>query len=283
MNVVVTGAAGQLGTETTAAWTAAGDKVTGLRRADLDLTRTADIHRVLAALRPALVINCSADNGVDAAESDPLPPLAVNAWAVASLARACAEFGATFIHYSTDFVFDGTADRPYGEDDGPNPKSVYGMTKLLGEMLAADAPRHYVVRVESLFGGQVMHSSIDRIWARMASGETAMAFADRTISPSFVSDIVWATRALVEAQAPTGLYHCVNSGLASFFEVADHLRVLGGFSPELLRPGRVAEANLQAPRPMFTALSNQKLRDHGIPMPEWRDAIARYVADRRRA
>ena len=281
MNVVVTGAAGQLGTETTAAFIEAGHQVTGLRRADLDLTRSADIHRVIGALQPELVINCAADNGVDAAESDPLPPLAVNAWAVASLARACAELGATFIHYSTDFVFDGSADRPYTEDDGPNPKSVYGMTKLLGEMLATDAPRHYVLRVESLFGGQVMHSSIDRIWDRMASGVTAMAFADRTISPSFVTDIVWATGALVKAQVPSGLYHCVNSGLASFFEVADHMRELGGFSPELLKAGRVAEAALPAPRPRFTALSNQKLRDHGIPMPEWRDAIARYVASRR--
>ena len=281
MNVVVTGAAGQLGTETTAAWTAAGHIVAGLRRADLDLTRPADISRVMDRLRPELVINCSADNGVDAAESDALPPLAVNAWAVASLARACAEFGATFIHYSTDFVFDGTADRPYGEDDGPNPKSVYGMTKLLGEMLATDAPRHYVLRVESLFGGRVRHSSIDRLWGRMASGETAMAFADRTISPSFVTDIVWATRTLVEAHAPAGLYHCVNTGHASFFEVADYVRTLGGFPAELLKAGRVAEASLPAPRPMFTALSNQKLRDIGIPMPEWRDAIARYVSDLR--
>ena len=281
MNVVVTGAAGQLGTETTAAWTAAGHNVTGLRRTDLDLTRSADIRRAIDRLRPDLLINCSADNGVDAAQTNPLPALAVNAWAVASLARACAELGAAFIHYSTDFVFDGAADRPYREDDGPNPKSVYGMTKLLGEMLAADAPRHYVLRVESLFGGKVMHSSIDRLWERMAAGSLAMAFADRTISPSFVTDIAWATRTLVESQAPNGLYHCVNTGHASFFEVADHVRNLGGFSTNLLAAGRVAEAGLPAPRPMFTALSNQKLRDNGIPMPDWRDGIARYVADRR--
>jgi dTDP-4-dehydrorhamnose reductase len=281
VNVVVTGAAGQLGTETTAAWTAAGHIVTGLRRTDLDLTRPADIRRVMDRLRPELVINCSADNGVDAAERDALAPLAVNAWAVASLARACADLGATFVHYSTDFVFDGTSSRPYSEGDRPNPKSVYGMTKLLGEMLATDAPRHYVLRVESLFGGDVRHSSIDRLWERMAAGQPAMAFADRTISPSFVTDIAWATRTLVESQPPAGLYHCVNTGHASFFEVADHVRTLGGFPRELLTPGRVAEAGLAAPRPMFTALSNQKLRDLGIPMPEWRDAIARYVAGRR--
>jgi dTDP-4-dehydrorhamnose reductase len=281
VNVVVTGAAGQLGTETATAWTTAGHIVTALKRADLDLTKAADIHRAMDRLRPDLVINCSADNGVDAAESNALPPLAVNAWAVAALARASAELGATFIHYSTDFVFDGTSNRPYREDDGPNPKSVYGMTKLLGEMLAADAPRHYVLRVESLFGGEVRHSSIDRLWDRMAAGQPAMAFADRTISPSFVRDITWATRTLVESHAPTGLYHCVNTGHASFFDVADHLRALGGFSTDLLTAGRVAEASLPAPRPMFTALSNQKLRDIGIPMPDWRDAISRYVTDRR--
>jgi dTDP-4-dehydrorhamnose reductase len=219
---------------------------------------------------------------VDAAEAAPLPPLAANAWGVASLARLSTDVGATFVHYSTDFVFDGCTDRPYTEDDPPNPKSVYGMTKLLGEMLAADAPRHYVLRVESLFGGPAARSSIDRMWSLMEGGQPAMAFSDRIVSPTFVEDAIEATRALVERRAPAGLYHSVNTGHASWFDVVDHMRQLAGFAQSLLSGGRASEAGFAAPRPMFAALSNQKLRDAGIAMPPWQDAIARYVNARRR-
>ena len=156
------------------------------------------------------------------------------------------------------------------------------MTKLLGEMLAADAPRHYVLRVESLFGGHTGRSSLDRLWALMEAGQPAMAFSDRVVSPSFVEDVITATRALVERRAPAGLYHCVNTGHASWFDVVDHMRASAGFAKGLLSAGRAADAGLPAPRPMFAALSNHKLRDAGIEMPSWQDAIARFVTGRRR-
>ena len=282
MKVVVTGAAGQLGAATALAWTAAGHEVSGLTRTDLDLTNPARVRAVIEAIRPELIINCAADNGVDAAEATPLPPLATNAWAVRTLARLAADLDCTLVHYSTDFVFDGETDRPYSEDDAPNPRSVYGMTKLLGEMLAADAPRHYVLRVESLFGGATGGSSIDRLWTMMASGEQAAAFSDRVVSPSFVDDVVEATRALVERGAHAGLYHCVNTGHATWLEVTDHLRQLGGFPANLLSARRAADTAFPAPRPLFAALSNTKLREAGIPMPHWQDAMARYATRRQR-
>jgi dTDP-4-dehydrorhamnose reductase len=282
VKVVVTGAAGQLGAATARAWSDAGHAVSGLTRSDLDITSPASVRTVIGELRPDLIINCAADNRVDAAQSEPLPPLAVNAWAVGTLARTAADFDATLVHYSTDFVFDGETDRPYTESDAPNPRSVYGMTKLLGEMLAADAPRHYVLRVESLFGGATGGSSIDRLWSAMAAGKLATAFSDRVLSPSLVDDVIEATRALVEQQAAPGLYHCVNTGHASWFEVIDELRQLGGFPPAVLAAGRAADTGFAAPRPMFAALSNQKLREAGIAMPSWQDALARYVNGRRR-
>jgi dTDP-4-dehydrorhamnose reductase len=277
VKVVVTGAAGQLGAATVIAWTVAGHEVTGLTRADLDIARPDDVRRVMGDLRPDLIINCAADNRVDAAQTDPLPPLAANSWAVRSLARAASDLAAVFVHYSTDFVFDGESNRPYTEDDGPNPRGVYGMTKLLGEMLAADAPRHYVLRVESLFGGHTARSSIDRMWSMMAAGKAAVAFSDRVVSPSYVEDVTVATQALVEADAAPGLYHCVNTGHTTWFDVIDHMRNLGGFPQSLLTASLAAETNFPAPRPMFAALSNNKLREAGCDMPTWQDAIGRYV------
>jgi dTDP-4-dehydrorhamnose reductase len=278
VNVIVTGAAGQLGAATVPAWTHAGHTVTGLTRSDLDIARPQDVSRVIAGLRPDLIINCAADNRVDAAQADPLPPLAANSWAVGSLARAAADAGAVFVHYSTDFVFDGEATQPYSEEDAPNPRSVYGMTKLLGELLAADAPRHYVLRVESLFGGHTARSSIDRMWTTMASGKPAAAFSDRVVSPSFVEDVAKATQVLVERGAPAGVYHCVNSGHTTWFDVIDYMRRLGGFDDALLTPSLASETRFPAPRPMFAALSNRKLSDAGFEMPFWQDAITRYVS-----
>jgi len=254
--------------------------VTGLRRPDLDVTVSGDVSRVIGRLAPDVIINCAADNRVDAAESAPLPPLAANAWAVRSLARAAAGLDAILVHYSTDFVFDGTASRPYTEDDAPNPRSVYAMSKLLGEMFAADAPRHYVLRVESLFGGPAARSSIDRLWSAMAAGQTARAFADRVVSPSFVDDVARATRAMVEGGVATGLYHCVNGGHATWLEVAEQLRRLGGFPAERLEAIRAADVTLPAPRPLFAALSNAKLLAAGIAMPVWQDAVSRFVSGR---
>jgi len=282
VKVVVTGAAGQLGAATVAAWAAAGHDVTALTRASLDITKSDEVRRVMAHLAPDVILNCAADNRVDAAQSAPLPPLQTNAWAVRTLARAAADQGAILVHYGTDFVFDGEVDRPYTENDAPNPRSVYGMTKLLGELLAADVPRHYVLRVESLFGGATGGSSIDRLWSQMALGGPAKAFSDRVVSPSFVEDVIAATQAVVERGAPSGLYHCVNSGHATWFEVADHLRRLGGFSETCLQAGRAAEMTWAAPRPLFAALSNGALLRAGVSMPTWQDAVERYARHRSR-
>ncbi|HUR20730.1 MAG TPA: NAD(P)-dependent oxidoreductase, partial [Vicinamibacterales bacterium] len=272
---------GQLGAATVRAWSDAGHVVAGLTRSRLDITNPGAVRSVIGGIRPDLIINCAADNRVDAAQSAPLPPLSVNAWAVRTLAHTAADLGATFVHYSTDFVFDGVTDRPYTEGDPPNPGSVYGMTKLLGEMLATDAPRHYVLRVESLFGGATGGSSIDRLWSLMEAGRPATAFSDRMVSPSLVEDVTAATRAMVELHPAAGLYHCVNTGYASWFDVIDELRQLGGFPPSVLSAGRAADASFPAPRPMFAALSNRKLQEAGVTMPSWQDAVARYASRRR--
>ena len=151
MRIAVAGARGQLGAAVVQAL-ASGHEVVPLVHEDLDI---ADDHAVASAmerLRPAAIINCAAYNDVDGAEDHPVEALNVNAFGVRALAGGAAAVGAVFVHYGSDFVFDGTAARPYTEDDRPDPRSVYAASKLLGEWFAADAPRWYVLRVESLFG-----------------------------------------------------------------------------------------------------------------------------------
>lgn len=278
LRVVVVGAAGLLGAETVEHWQRAGHDVSPLTRADLDVTDQDAVASVVGAVSPDVVINCTAYNRVDDAEGDPTTALSVNAWAVRLLARATASVGAAFVHYSTDFVFDGRTDRPYTETDAPNPQSTYGMSKLLGEWFAEDTPRHYVLRVESLFGGTAARSSVDRMIEMLRSGQQVRAFADRAVSPSHVADVARATRHLVERRAPVGLYHCVNTGATTWLGIAEALRGLLGRSDAEIVATSAAAASLRAARPLFAALSNAKLTAAGCSMPSWQEALAHHVS-----
>jgi dTDP-4-dehydrorhamnose reductase len=250
--------------------------VVATTRAELDIADPAAVEACIARERPAVVINCTAFNDVDGAEARAVEAIQVNALAVRLLAREAARVDAVFVHYSTDFVFDGRADRPYGEDDEPAPQSVYGCSKLLGEWFAAECPRHYVLRVDSLFGGARRRSSVDRIADAIRQGEPARVFVDRTVTPSFVQDVADATRQLMHTAAPWGLYHCVNSGVTTWFELAKEIGRQLGVAPDLV-PVNVADVHMKARRPQYAALSNARLAAAGVEMPTWQDALRRYL------
>lgn len=278
MTVVVFGALGMLGVVTVREWRDHGHTVTALTRADVDVTNAAQVSEVITAHTPDVVINCTAYNRVDDAEEEPTVALNVNAWAVRAMARAASAVGAVFVHYSTDFVFDGETDRPYTEADNPNPQNAYGMSKLVGEWMAAEVPAHYILRVESLFGGNASRSTVDAMLHKFATGQPVHAFSDRTVSPSHVADVARATRHLIDHHAPHGLYHCVNSGCATWLEVAECLKELSGHPNAEVQPVSTAEVILKARRPRFAALSNAKLVAQGIPMPTWQDALRTHLA-----
>src|SRR5262245_14056241 len=148
--VLVAGASGQLGTAIVAAF---GDlEVITHTRSTLDVTDPDAVARVVADTRPGLIVNCTAFNDVDGAEDHPVEALAVNAFAVRSLARAAEAAGALLVHFSTDFVIDSAVTEPHDESVRPSPRSTYATSKLLGEWFACAAPGAFVLRVESLFG-----------------------------------------------------------------------------------------------------------------------------------
>jgi len=274
--VLVTGAAGQLG-EAMAAQLGARHEVVALTRRDLDLANSAAVLDAVASVCPDVIVNCAAYTDVDGAEQDPCAALLANAWAVRTLARSAIEINATLVHYSTDFVFDGMQQRPYTEEDPPNPRGAYASSKLLGEWFAADVPTHYVLRVESLFGGPRARSSVDKMLQGLLGGQAVRAFADRTVSPSFVDDVVMATRALLDLKAPAGVYHCVNTGWTTWSGLARELAGLVSKPAASIVDVPMASVDLKAPRPKFAALTNDKLAANGIPMPSWQDALRRHV------
>ncbi len=276
MKILVMGAHGQLGSHVAEVFARRAD-VVALTRSDLDLADSPAVERAITSHRPDVVINCAAFNDVDGAEDRAMEAIQINALAVRAIARGATSAGACLVHYGTDFVFDGfQADRPYIETDPPAPQSVYGASKLLGEWFAADVPRCYVLRVESLFGGTRRPSTIDRIVTAMRAGQAARVFVDRTVTPSFVADVTEATWRLLELRAPAGVYHCVNSGVTTWFELGQEIARTLGIQADPI-PTRVAEVTMKAKRPQFAALSNEKLRLAGVEMPTWQDAIRRYL------
>jgi len=285
MRIVVVGASGQLGRELVRVLPP-GDTV-GLARADLDLRDADAIGPALAARAPAVVINATAENRVDAAEDDPSDAVAVNALAVAALARACRALGALLVHLSTDYVFDGRAGRPYAEDDVPNPLGAYARTKLAGELLARTlAPRHAVVRVAGLYahGGSRGKggSFVDRILAQAREGRPLRIVDDQITAPTWARDVAAALARLIPrlhgGSAPGGVYHVTNAGSCSWFEFARTALELAGVRTELSAVSTATFA-ARAPRPAYSVLANTRLAALGEPpLRSWRAALEAYLA-----
>ena len=279
MKIAIVGARGQLAAAV-ARECAQAHEIVALSRADLDVTDDRAVADALARAQPDAIVNGAAFTNVDAAEDRPVEALNVNAFGVRAIARAAHDRGARLVHFSTDFVFDGKTARPYVEADRPNPRSVYAATKLLGEWFALDAPRAYVLRVESLFGrapgAGPAKGSVAGIVNVLLAGGSPKVFADRTISPTYIADAARAVRRILEASPDHGVYHCVNSGSCTWLEFARELARQLGVEPRLT-PVRMADTPMRAGRPHYSALSNQKLRSIGIDMLSWQDALTRYI------
>jgi dTDP-4-dehydrorhamnose reductase len=282
VRIAVLGARGQLGAAVIHELGTHRHDVIPFRHDTLDVTDDASVAAAMDRVAPEAIVNCVAYNDVDAAEDHHVEALSLNAFAVHALARAAEKHNAVLVHYGTDFVFDGDATAPYTEVDAPNPRSVYAASKLLGEWFAADAPRWYVLRVESLFGrapgvarGQ---RSAEVILEKILSGAEARVFEDRTVSPTYVPDAARATHELLNLAPPAGVYHCVNSGCCTWLEFARELGRQLGREPRLA-PIRFEDVKFRAERPKYSAMSNEKLTSAGVSMPTWQDAVARYVLE----
>ena len=279
MRIAVLGAHGQLGAAFVQEAAAAGHEVLPYDHAALDVTDARAVQKEMGRVLPGAIVNCTGYNAVDLAEDHPVDALTLNAFAVRDLARAAEASRAVLVHYSSDFVFDGETDRPYTEDDRPNPRSAYAASKMLGEWFAADAPQAYVLRVESLFG-HVRHAgskgTVAGILAGLRAGTPVTVFSDRTVSPTYVFDAARATLALVERRAPAGLYHCVSSGHTTWENFAREAAKLLGVDANL-KVVSVADVKLKATRPRYCALSNAKLAAAGYEMPGWQAALARHL------
>jgi dTDP-4-dehydrorhamnose reductase len=264
MRIVVTGAGGLVGSAL-----ARRPGVIGLSRSDLDIREP----RGLGAHAPDVVINCAAQANVDMAEADPDRAFDINARGAGALARACAEVRARMIHLSTDYVFDGTATRPYREHDPIAPISAYGRSKAEGERLVREAGGT-IVRTSWVFGPGG-RGFVQQVIARLAAGEPVNATSAQQGCPTFVEDLVDALLALARLPILPPILHVVGEPATTRLDQARAIAELVGASPERIFDAPVPAGS--APRPAFCVLGTTALRALGITPRPWRDGLATMV------
>lgn len=276
---MITGANGQLGRDLVIAGAAAGHEVCAFERSTLDLGRPADVRAAVRAVEPDVVINAGAWTAVDACESDPARAFTLNGAAVGWLAEACDEVGAHLIHVSTDYVFDGTKASPYVESDEPNPRSVYGASKLLGEQRAAElGDRAAIVRTSWVCGEH--GANMVRTILRLHGAGVPLAFVDdQRGHPTFTGDLAPLLVRLGDERR-AGIVHATNQGAVSWFEFTREVVALLGGDPDRVTPIRTADLDppRPAPRPANSVLDNAQLRAWGVPaLRDFREPLTELV------
>jgi dTDP-4-dehydrorhamnose reductase len=279
LKVIVTGASGLVGRAVVAHVDAEGETALGFDHAGLDISDGAAIENILVSERPDVVVNCAAWTDVDGCESNREHALAANAQGPELLAMACRKIDALFIHISTDYVFDGTKQGFYTQEDEPNPISVYGVSKLEGEHRARAAwARTIIVRSGYIFGVGGTNF-LSTLIARASRGERLMAITDTEGTPTYAADLAGRILDLARLDRPD-LYHVVNNGDGvSFAGFAASALEKAGFEDDLLQPITLDSLGRPAPRPRNSRLRCLVSEALGLePLPHWQDSLSQFIA-----
>lgn len=295
MRILLLGANGQVGHELLRSLSPLGDVVACTRTGRLaggaqafacDLATPGAARARIRELAPDLVVNASAYTAVDRAEEEAGLAMRINAEAVAEVAEACAERDARLIHYSTDYVFDGTADRPYRESDPVAPVSSYGRSKLAGEQaLAASGARHVVFRLAWVYAARGRNFALTML--RLAAERDQLGVVDDQVgAPTPARWIADATAQVAHAHPDLdGVYHLAPSGRTSWFGYCSALlegAVAAGLLGRLPALRRLTSADYPTParRPAYSCLDSTRLRaDTGLSLPDWRVGVEQLLAD----
>ena len=277
MKTAIIGAGGQLGSELVKAF---GPEAVPLDIGDLDIREPIGLERVLGLHAPGVVINTAAFHNVPGCEKNPELAFAANVLGVRNLRDACLKLDCALVHLSTDYVFDGRKGSPYGEDDAPNPLNLYGITKLAGEFLARQVPRHYIIRVSSLFGvagcvGKGGTNFVKLMLEAARGGKRVIVSSNIVSSPTYARDAAVRIREILEEDLEPGIYHVTNGGGCSWYD----------FAAEIFRQRKanvVLEERIETPeleggliRPLNTALRSFKTP----PLRPWQAALTDYLRE----
>ncbi|VAW35317.1 dTDP-4-dehydrorhamnose reductase [hydrothermal vent metagenome] len=281
--VLVAGASGMLGRALASLLLGAGYEVVAPGRPELDITELQAVRALVRGVAPAAVINCAAYTAVDKAEDERGKAELINREGAANLSRAAADAGAKFIHISTDFVFDGTKNTPYSEDDEPAPVGVYGSSKLAGEdKVIAAGGDFFIVRTSWLYGPG-SDNFVTKIAGKARSSKELRVVFDQVGTPTYTFDLAEAIINLTELELDNGIYHFSNEGVASWYDfavaVVEGLKRRGaGLSVERIEPVLSAAYKTPAKRPSYSVMDKAKYKKAtGAHVRHWGEALSSYL------
>jgi dTDP-4-dehydrorhamnose reductase len=283
MKVLLIGANGQLGSDLLRVFRAAGDEVVLATHADVDVCSEERVSEIVTQTMPDVALNTAAFHKVEECEKNPVLAFQVNGSGAMNLARACKRSGAVLVHFSTDYVFDGQKNAPYEETDMPSPLNAYGVSKVAGEhLIACNTDRYFIVRTCGLYG--VAGSSgkggnfVENMLKKAMAGEPIRVVDDQVLTPTYTIDLAEVTRRLVLTEN-FGLYHLSSEGRCSWYEFTRNILECTGVDANLTAV-KTSDFPSSVKRPPYSVLAKTKLRDLGLSIPPWQDALSRYLDDR---
>lgn len=289
-HILITGSNGQVGRALQKALAPIG-RVEALNRQALDLADPDAIRRVVRDRKPAIIVNAAAYTAVDRAETEPELAMAANALAPGVLAEEARRINAVLVHYSTDYVFDGDKPEPYTESDRPNPRNVYGRSKLAGEQAIQSAcPAHYILRTSWVYDAE--GANFLNTMLRLGRERPELRIVnDQTGAPTWAGAIAAMTAQLLASKTAGadpchGLYHMTASGSVTWFGFAqaifEEAEKILGITPPRLTPISTAEYPLPARRPANSRLNTEKLSTtFGIRPAPWREMLVHCLREKR--
>lgn len=283
MKVAIIGANGQLGSDLSEIFSGE-HEVFQLTHSDLDIVNFLQIKNVLGALKPDVVLNTAAAHNVPKCEEDPVHAYLVNGIGALNLAKASNEFNFALVHYSTDYVFDGSKAIPYVEDDVTNPLNVYAVTKLAGEHFVLNySEKGYVVRVSGIYGKvpcRAKGGNFITTMIRLANEKPEVKVVnDEILTPTSTQDIAKNSLVLIEQRPSFGIYHMTSEGQCSWYEFAKEIFSILNLKTPLYETS-VSQMQIAVKRPFFSVLENKKLKDASINfMPHWKESLHAFLKD----
>lgn len=276
MKILLLGHKGMLGTDLMRRLGVA-HEVTGKDVGDFDITSSESCRQVISEANPDVVINAAAYTNVDGAETNGDACFAVNAEGVRNVALACEKANIRIVHFSTDYVFDGTQGTPYLEDDTPSPRGIYAQSKAAGEKYLQEYSNNYLLIRTAWLYGRNGKNFVKTILEKARHTDTLRVVDDQTGSPTYSRDLAGAVQILLE-QNCQGIFHVTNRGSCTWHAFTKKILEYAGLEHVDVEPLQTKELNLPAPRPAYSVLNTRKFSDTtGNIMRFWQLALRDYI------
>ncbi|MBD1378993.1 dTDP-4-dehydrorhamnose reductase [Metabacillus arenae] len=275
MKILLTGAHGQLGKELYRKLRPY-HSVFALGKEDLDITNKNEVEKRFSQIKPELILHAAAFTAVDKCEIERMKAFEVNGLGAGTVAIEASKIGAKMLYYSSDYVFDGNKKTPYQEDDKPNPQSIYGMSKLLGEQFVLNFNKGIIIRTSWLYGHD--GKNFVKTMLKLAEDKKEVRVVDDQIgTPTYVPDLADLTIQLMD-RGSSGIYHISNNGSCTWYEFAKAIFSEAGHNQELVKATSTEEFGSLAPRPHYSILGHNALINAKIkPLRPWEEALKEFI------